>query len=230
MVALDALLDEVTSGIDLVAVSAAQSADGRVLDLDALATAATDAGARTYVDATQSAGWLALDADRFDVTATGAYKWLCSPRGTGFMTVSPESDWLVPRHAGWYAGDRPWESIYGPPLRLAADARRFNVSPPWFDLVGTAPAVELLAELGVEAIGAHSMALANRFRRAVGMDASNGATVSVEVEGPDSASTAAAFRDAGIVAAIRAGGVRLSFYLYNTEADADLAAEVVNGR
>jgi len=27
------------------------------------------------------------------------------------------------------AGDDPWSSIYGGPLRLASDARRFDVSP-----------------------------------------------------------------------------------------------------
>ena len=53
------------------------------------------------------------------------------------MTVAPSADWMVLRHSGWYAGDDPWQSIYGPPLRLAMDARRFNVSPPrWCDPSG----------------------------------------------------------------------------------------------
>ncbi|MEZ5380636.1 MAG: aminotransferase class V-fold PLP-dependent enzyme [Microthrixaceae bacterium] len=225
MVPLDALVDEIGRGTDLVAVSAVQSADGRVLDLDRLADAAADVGARTYVDATQAAGWLRLDTDRFDVTATGAYKWLCAPRGTGFLTVAPQAEWLIPRHAGWYAGDQPWESIYGPPLRLAADARRFNVSPPWFDVVGTAPALELLADLGVKAVGSHSVALANHFRAGVGLGPSDSAIVRVPTAQTDAA--AAAFREAGVAAAVRAGGVRLSFYVYNTLADADLAADVV---
>jgi hypothetical protein len=48
-VPLDHLLDEIGADTDLVAVSAAQSADGRVLDLDDLATASRDAQAQTYV-------------------------------------------------------------------------------------------------------------------------------------------------------------------------------------
>jgi hypothetical protein len=38
-------------------------------------------------------------------------------------------DGLTPHYAGWYAGDDPWSSVYGGPLRLASDARRFDVSP-----------------------------------------------------------------------------------------------------
>ena len=50
------------------------------------------------------------------------------------MTVRDDVDWLVPRLAGWYAGPDPWASLYGPPLRLVEDARRFSVSPAWFDV------------------------------------------------------------------------------------------------
>src|SRR5215218_3680077 len=131
VVPLDELLDQLRPTVDLVAVSAVQSADGRRLDLDLLAERADQAGARTYVDLTQAAGWLPVGAGRFDVTACSAYKWLCSPRGVGFMTVRDDVDWLVPRLAGWYAGPDPWTSLYGPPLRLAEDARRFSVSPAW---------------------------------------------------------------------------------------------------
>ena len=90
-------------------------------------------GARVVVDATQACGWLPVDASRIDVLACSAYKWLCSPRGTAFMTVRPElAERLTPHAAGWYAGEDPYASFYGPPLRLAKDARRFDLSPAWF--------------------------------------------------------------------------------------------------
>ena len=50
---------------------------------------------------------------------------------------------------GWYAGEHPWSSIYGSPLRLAADARRFDVSPGWHAWVGTASSLALLERVGV---------------------------------------------------------------------------------
>jgi selenocysteine lyase/cysteine desulfurase len=222
-VPLDSLLDHIDESTDLVAVSAVQSADGRVLDLDELARVAGETHTRTYVDVSQAAGWLQLGADRFDVTAGGAYKWLCSPRGSGFVTVGSHVEWLRPLYPGWYSAPDPWGSLYGPPLRLAVDARRFDVSPAWFDFVGAAPALELLAGLGVGSIHDHSVGLANRFRSHLGMAPSNSAVVSLETDRSDTLAAA------GITAAVRAGGVRLAFYLYNTAADADRAAAALAG-
>ena len=94
--------------------------NGAVVDLDAVEAAASAHGAMTVVDATHGVGWLLLDASRFDVVACAAYKWLMSPRGTAFMAVRPERlDGIVPHLAGWYAGEDPHDSYFGPPLRLA---------------------------------------------------------------------------------------------------------------
>jgi selenocysteine lyase/cysteine desulfurase len=223
-VPLDRLLDSVDHNIDLVAVSAVQSADGRVLDLDALASTADEYGARTYVDVTQAAGWLPVETERFDVTACGGYKWLCAPRGTGFLTVADRCDWLVPRLAGWYAGDDPWTSIYRPPLRLAPDTRRYNLSPPWFDIAAAAESLEVLAVIGVADIGCYSIELANRFRSGLDLPPGNSAIVAVNTDRGDHLTKAA------IAASSRAGKVRLSFYLYNSEDDADRAADILAGR
>lgn len=221
VVPLDEIIDSIDADVDLVAVSAAQSSDGRVLNLDRFATAAAAHGTKTYLDVSQAAGWLPIGASRFDVTSCGAYKWLCSPRGTGFVSVRPEADWLIPRHAGWYSSGSPWETIYRPPLRLADDARRFNVSPAWFGFAAAAASVEVLAEIGVESIHAHSVGLANRFLAKMGLPVSNSAIVSVD------SAHAAALADAGFRGAARAGRARLSFYVYNTEDEADAAASLL---
>lgn len=223
LVPLEQLIDSITDETTLVAVSAAQSADGRLVDLESLREVSARHGTRTYVDVTQAAGWLPDVADGFDVTACGAYKWLCSPRGTGFITVSPDCDWLVPRNAGWYSSDRPWESIYGPPLRLADDARRYNLSPPWFDIAAAAEAVELLVETGVYDIQRHSVGLANDFRDRLGLPPSNSPVVALETD------RGQALVDAGIRGSVRAGKVRLCFHLYNTAADVDTAVRALMG-
>ena len=104
-----------------------QSSDGTVADLDAIRWAARAHDAQMLVDLTQAAGWMPIDAGRFDITVCGGYKWLLAPRGTSFMTVTEEAAArLVPHAAGWYAGADRWDSIYGTPLRLASDARRFE--------------------------------------------------------------------------------------------------------
>lgn len=223
LVPLDSLIDSVGDDVDLVAVSVAQSSNGTLLDLDALADAADRAGTRTFLDATQAAGWAEFDADRFDVTVCHGYKWLCSPRGAAFMTVNASGDeWLHPRDAGWYAGDDPWASIYGSPLRLAPDARRFDVSPPWFSFAAAAPTLEALAEVGVATIGRHSVGLANAFRERVGLEPSNSAIVSVRSDATE------ALRAAGVAHAPRGGRLRFSFYVYNTLDDVEAAATIVN--
>lgn len=222
-VPLAGLVDAVGPAVDMVAVSAVQSADGRVLDLAALATAAEEAGARTFVDCTQAAGWLPVAADRFDVTACAAYKWLCAPRGVGFMTVREDVDWLVPRLAGWYASDTPWQSCYGPPLHLAPDASRFTVSPAWFDVAATAVTLEALLDVGVARIHRHDVALANDLRARLDLPPSDSAIVSLAMASDPTADLAAA----GLVTAARNGFTRLSFHLTNTVDDVAAAAAVL---
>ena len=212
---LDGLAEAVHPQVDLVAFSAVQSADGRVADLAAIKAAAAAADALTMVDATQALGWMPLEATEFDFFVAGTYKWLLSPRGTAFLAVRPSlMDRLTPLYAGWYAGELPWESIYGPPLRLASSARRFDLSPGWLAWVGTAPALELVAKIGVETIQQHNVALSNSLLDQLGMESTNSAIVSLDV-GPDF--------DRGRLAALntsfRAGRLRIGFHLYNTEED-----------
>lgn len=210
----------VVPGVDLVAFSAVRSQDGLVADLDAIATAAEHAGAATFVDATHGLGWLPIDVARFDYVAVAAYKWLLCPKGVAFLVVSPRRRAALPAaQSGWYSlGDDRWTSLYGEPLHLAPDARRFDLTPAWLAYVGGAAALELLADLGSAAIGAHDVALANRFRAGLGLAPSDSAIVAVEH--PEAAERFAA---AGIRAAGRDGHVRAAFHLYTTTADADRA-------
>jgi selenocysteine lyase/cysteine desulfurase len=226
-VPLAGLVDAIGPGVDLVAVSAVQSADGRLVPggLEALASAAARHGCLTYVDATQAVGWLPFQADRFDFVACAAYKWLLSPRGTAFGVVRPERlETLRPLYAGWYAGDDPWTSIYGPPLRLARDARRLDISPAWLSWVGTLPALELLAEVGIAAIHRHDLALANALRARLGLPPGDSPIVTLAAAGGLERLGAA-----GIRASVRAGAVRVSFHLHNTDADVDAVARALGG-
>jgi selenocysteine lyase/cysteine desulfurase len=142
---------------------------GEVADLEAIAAAAADVGAITLCDATQAIGWLPLQADLVDALVCAAYKWLMSPRGSAFLTVSDRLlERAIPHSAGWYAGEDVHSSYFGPPLRLASDARRLDLSPAWFSWVGTQPALEVVEQIGITAIHAHNLRLANRFRAGLG--------------------------------------------------------------
>lgn len=225
-VRLELLAARVDERTDLVAVSSVQSADGRVADLPALLAAVQTNDARLLLDITQSCGWLPQQLAAVDYVVCGGYKWLLSPRGSAFVAVRPDRlEALRPVAAGWYAGDDPWTSIYGLPLRLARDARRLDVSPAWFTWVGTAVALELLASLPPGAVQEHDLALASRFRVGLGLPPGNSAIV--VLDRPDAAARLAA---AGVRTAVRAGRVRASFHVYNDEADVDLALDVLTGR
>jgi selenocysteine lyase/cysteine desulfurase len=132
---------------------------------------------------------------------------------------------LRPLYAGWYAGDDPWTSIYGPPLRLAKDARRLDISPAWLAWAGTVPALELLAEVGIDAIHQHNCALANTLRGRLGVPPGDSAIVTVAADGG-----LERLRAAGIKASVRAGAVRVSFHLHNTESDVNAVARALGWR
>ncbi len=226
LVPLDDVAGAIGPATALVAISSVQSSDGAVADLPGITAAARAAGARLLVDATQAVGWLPTDAAQADYLVCGAYKWLLSPRGTAFLSVRPEHwEALQAVHANWYAGEDPWDTLYGGPLRLAADARRFNLSPAWLCWIGTAPALELIDGVGVDAIHAHDVALATRVRTELGLAPSASACVSLAVGSEQSAR----LDQAGVRYAIRDGRARFAFHLYNPDADADAVLEALSG-
>ncbi len=224
-VPLTDLAAALTPDTDVVAYSLVQSADGRVADVAAITEAARAAGALTVVDTTQAVGWYPVDAAEFDLTVCSAYKWLCSPRGTAFLTIGPQLlDRFRPLHAGWYAGESVWQSVYGPQMHLAGDARRFDVSPAWLAWVGTAPAVEAFAATDREAVREYDVRLANLLRDRLDLAASDSAIVALA--DPDG-TVEAALVAAGCAVAGRAGRVRLAFHVWNDEDDVARAADAV---
>ncbi|HEY0248785.1 MAG TPA: aminotransferase class V-fold PLP-dependent enzyme [Gryllotalpicola sp.] len=216
-VALPALAEAITARTWLVAFSLVQSATGELADVEAVLEASARHGARTLVDLTQSAGWLDFDARRADVTITHAYKWLCAPRGVSLMTVSERMlRELRPVQAGWYAGQDVWSSCYGAELQLAADARRFDVSPAWQAWIGAAEALERFAAIELAEVAAHNVALGDELRTALGLPRRHSAIVTwSDPAGRDLAALTAT----GLTASGRAGNARVAFHLWNDERD-----------
>jgi selenocysteine lyase/cysteine desulfurase len=229
-VPLERIAESVRPDTALVAVSAVQSADGRIADLAALREAARAHGARTFIDASQSVGWLPLAADDFDYVAAVAYKWVVCPRGVAFLVVPEDLGGLTPLFAGWAAGEHPWDSCYGPVEELARSARRFDESPALFSYAGARHSLALIEELGVDSIHAHDLALADRFRAGVRelghepVPAPGSAIVSV----PRLGHRQAEFSRAGVEVSDRAGNLRAAFHLYNTPTDVDRLLDVLS--
>ncbi len=96
------------------------------------------------------------------------------------MTIREELWEQIPTNAaGWYAAEQPTAALYGPPLRLAPDAGRYDISPAWLCWVGAVGALELIEAVGVERIGAHDIALANRLRAELGLEPGDSPIVSL---------------------------------------------------
>jgi len=245
-VPLSELASSLTERTALVAFSLVQSACGSVADGPAIAAAARAVGALTLCDVTQAAGWLPVSAREYDLTVCSAYKWLCHPRGTSYLTIRPELiDRIRPIHAGWYAGDDVWDSCYGPSMSLARDARRFDVSPAWLSWVGAVPALEVMSMVPTELIHDHNVTLADALRARLAPVAvdrpvvSGGAPIGSAVASLATASPIVSLSDpTGEVAwrlaerrvtvASRAGRVRIAFHIWNTPEDLDLVAAALN--
>ncbi len=216
-------LPEAAADHDVVAVSTVQSSDGSRVDLDALRDATRDTETLVVLDATQQLGWLRLDLAWADVVAGSSYKWLLGPRGVAWAAYSARlADRLVPHGANWYAGEKPWESIYGLPLRLAQDARRFDSSPAWFAVRGAAASLTWLTTLDQQAVTDHCIGLADRVRASLGLPPGESAIVSIPIE-----NAASRLQAAGVRASVRQGAARVGFHLYNTRDDVDRVVEAL---
>lgn len=90
--------------------------------------------------------------------------------------------------------------------------------------VATAPALAVVEELGIDAIHAHDVGLANRFRSGLGLPPHDSAIVMSDAPG-----AAERLERAGIPAAVRGGRLRTSWHVYNTEADVERALEALAG-
>lgn len=219
VVPLEGLADAVRETTWMVAFSLVQSATGAVAEEAAIREAAARAGALTFCDLTQAAGVHPVDAGRYDVTVAHAYKWLCSPRGVAFLTLSDRIAPLVrPLHAGWYAGHDVWTSTYGPRMELAPDARRFDVSPAWQAWIGAERAIGMFADLDIAEIWTRTSALGDALCAGVGIPEQHRPIVTwPDADGRDLLRLIAA----GIRVSGRAGRLRASFHLWNDASDVE---------
>lgn len=223
------LVEEIGPQTSLVAFSLVQSANGMVAPAKEISRAAAAAGALTLADVTQAAGWMPVRASDFDLSVCSAYKWLCQPRGTAYLSVATEvQQRLRPINAGWYAGGSIWDSVYGPDMALASDARRFDVSPAWLSWVGAAAAGEVFASLPMKEVRTHATSLAAAFTGGIEEAGPHCSTDSAIVSVPDpDGALVESLGAAGLAVSSRAGAVRLAFHAWNTEDDVERALTAV---
>jgi selenocysteine lyase/cysteine desulfurase len=100
------------------------------------------------------------------------------------------------------------------PLRLAADARRFDLSPVWLAQIGASVVLPYLVSLDLREVYAHCVKLADTLLTRLGLPARGSAIVALDAD-PERVAAA------GVVASTRAGKTRVGFHLYNTPGDVE---------
>lgn len=195
-----------------------------------ICTRARRRGVFTVLDIAQSAGALPvmLGEWRPDFAIGTSVKYLCGGPGAAFLWTEKETAArCFPLDVGWFSHAAPFEfDIHN--FQYAEGAIRYWGGTPSIAPFAVARAgFEILGDVGVEAISAHNQALLSRLVEALPARA----FLSHVKEGERGSAAVVAMRDAETASRElqnlrfihdrRAGGIRVSMHLYNTEEDVD---------
>jgi cysteine desulfurase / selenocysteine lyase len=174
-----------------------------------------------------------------DALACGGQKWLLSPWGSGFLYVRRDLiGRLSPSITGWLAfegtDDLTRLTLYHDTLR--GDARRFELMTlPYQDFAGFNASVGMLLEVGVERIRDHLRTLhepvvAWAERTGTRIASPRGAHGSgIICLAPDRVAEAhKRLKAARVICTVREGAIRLSPHFYNTVAEMERVADVLD--
>jgi selenocysteine lyase/cysteine desulfurase len=218
----------------LLALSSVEFGSGARNDLPALGRLCRERGVLFCVDAIQSLGCLPLDVTQchIDFLAADGHKWLLSVEGCGlFFCRRALIERLTPRVVGWRSvtDNLDFDRYH---FDLQPGAGRFEEGTPNTPgIFALGAAIDLLLELGVEAIGQRVLELGDAL--CAGLAARGAVIASPRGPGqtsgivaftlPDEAParTAARLRAAGVFVVERRACVRASPHFYNTQGDLD---------
>ena len=232
----DALLAAIEEdGVRVLTLSWVSFSTGYTADLARLGAACRARGVWFIVDAIQGLGALELDVRTtpVDLVACGAQKWLLSPWGTGFTWVSPAiREVLGVQPVSWMAvrGSDDFSRLLDYDLTWRDDARRYEqVTLPFQDFAGMVGSLELLLELGAEAVAEHIQQCAEQL-------ASGAALRYVDVVTPrerhagivslrprDWRAASSRLDASGVIHSVREGTIRLAPHVYTTPDDIERA-------
>jgi isopenicillin-N epimerase len=134
---------------------------GRVNDVTEVCRRARAAGVLSIVDGAHAPGQVELDLEAIgaDVYAGNCHKWLCAPKGSGFLYARPEAQRLIdPLVVSWDWGDgaafhelHRWQGTRDPSAFLAvADAIDFQAAHDWPSVRERCHALLAAADFGLE--------------------------------------------------------------------------------
>jgi cysteine desulfurase / selenocysteine lyase len=241
----DQLEAELTPATRLFCSSWVFSFTGQAVDLAALGRVCRRAGVTFVVNGSQAVGATPIDlaAVPVDALVSCGFKWLCGPYATGFCWLHPDLLASLADPPAYWLAQIPQDELG----QQVAYRLRDDLGAAGYDLFGTAnflnflpwtASVEYLLDLGIERVAAWDQALVERLVRGLDRDryrlvsppAGPRRSALVVVGHHQEAGSAGLQRRlaaAGVDVALRAGQLRLSPHLYNTEADIDRALEAL---
>jgi selenocysteine lyase/cysteine desulfurase len=231
---LDRVADALRGGrARLLALSSVEFGSGMRHDLEALGRLCNDRGVLFCVDAIQSLGCLPLDVERcrIDFLAADGHKWLLSVEGCGVFYCARRALELVrPRVVGWRSvvDNTDFDTYH---TELQPGAGRFEEGTPnTAGIFALGAAIDLLLEIGVEAIGRRVLELTDRLVAGLGelgaeclspRGAEASGIVSFRLPDEPIERTVARLRARRVFVVARRGGVRASPHFYNDEDEID---------
>jgi kynureninase len=227
------LVDAIDEDTLLVAFSHVLFRTSFIVDPLPVVERARQVGALTLLDIYQSAGIVPVDVTALDVdfAAGGCLKWLCGGPGNGFLYTRPDRlPTMTPRFTGWLAVAHPFAfELEAGELREDA-MRMMNGTPPIPAFYAALPGLDIISQVGVEAIRAKSGRMTARLLEAIdrrgwptptSRDPRRVAgTVAIDLPEALPASRALKARDVIVDYRPRVG-IRVSPHFYNTVAELD---------
>jgi Selenocysteine lyase len=216
------------------------SLSGYAIDLTAIGRICRNHGVLFVVNASQALGVRSIDVATapIDALVSVGFKWLCGPYGTGFCWIRPDVLRRVAFNQTYWLAMLTSDDLAREDLDLTlkgeVGARRYDVfgTANFFNFHPLATAIEYVSRLGVDRVAAHDSALVQRF--VDGLDRHRYRLLSPEsgparstlvffspLDGNDAPRVLQSLRAARIYVAPRAGALRLSPHLHNTEDDID---------
>jgi len=232
---LDAFLAAIDETTLLVPISLVLFRSSFIVNAKAIVEKAHRVGARVILDVFQGTGTIPFNVRelRVDFAVGGVLKWLCGGPGAAYLYVREDlRTELRPALTGWIAHQRPFGFETGPIDRRDDSFRYLNGTPHIPALYACQPGLEILNQVGIEAIRRKSVEMTSRLIECATQrgwrvntpanPAERAGTVSVDC--PHAAEVCRELLAREILVDFRPkAGIRISPHFYNTFEECDFA-------
>src|SRR5579862_1100211 len=229
-------IDEAAKGARLLAISFVQYLTGYRADLTAIGQICHSRGAIYFVDAIQGMGAFPIDvqAARIDALAADGHKWLLGPEGCGVLYIARRlQDQVEPVEFGW-TNVASYNDYGARDMALRSDAGRYECGTlNTIGCYGLRASIDFLLEVGQDRTAPAIQALGDQIDASVrrkGYEVmiprtpqTSAGIVSFRKPGVSSDALVASLKANNVMAASRAGWVRMSPHFYITPEEIDRA-------